>query len=131
MTDYRIEALGTQYTAMYSIEDEFIDHYSSARTFCFFSEILPLKEADLIKGGSIDNALVFLDREIHIDEVEKIRKLFAENVFENKLSTETFEKITHCSKNEFQENCQKFVFEKQFRKPTSKNNFETNIQIYL
>ena len=76
MTDYRIEALGTQYTAMYSIEDEFIDQYSSARTFCFFSEILSLKEAELIKGGSTDNAVVFLDRDVKKEEIQKIQKLF-------------------------------------------------------
>ncbi len=76
MTDYRIEALGTQYTAMYSIEDEFIEQYSSARTFCFFSEILSLKETGLIKGGSTDNAVVFLDRDVKKEEVQKIQKLF-------------------------------------------------------
>ncbi len=76
MTDYRVEALGTQYTAMYSLEEDFIKDYSSARTFCFFSEIMELKEAGLIKGGSTGNALVFLDREVMDDEVETIRELF-------------------------------------------------------
>lgn len=76
MTDYRVEALGTQYTAMYSLEEDFVRDYSPARTFCFFSEIMALNNAGLIKGGSTGNALVFLDREVRDDEIDIIRDLF-------------------------------------------------------
>ena len=76
MTDYKFPSLGTQYTAIYSLEDEFIEEVAPARTFCFFSEIKHMKEHGLIKGGSVDNAMVFLDREVADNEIEDLRKLF-------------------------------------------------------
>ncbi len=76
MTDYQFPSLGTQYTAMYSLEDDFIHRIAPARTFCFFSEIKELKELGLIKGGGIDNALVFLDRKVKENEIATIRKMF-------------------------------------------------------
>jgi len=76
MTDYQFPSLGTQYTAMYSLEDDFIKRIAPARTFCFFSEIKELKELGLIKGGGIDNALVFLDRKVEKNEIDTIRKMF-------------------------------------------------------
>ena len=72
MTDYKFPSLGTQYTAIYSLEHDFVDRISPARTFCFFSEIKHLKDQGLIKGGSIDNALVFLDREIDDSEINEL-----------------------------------------------------------
>jgi UDP-3-O-[3-hydroxymyristoyl] N-acetylglucosamine deacetylase / 3-hydroxyacyl-[acyl-carrier-protein] dehydratase len=76
MTDYEFDSLGTQYTSMYSLEDDFVENISSARTFCFFSEIKELKEKGLIKGGAVDNAVVFLDRKIEDDELEEVEELF-------------------------------------------------------
>ncbi len=76
MTDYHFPSLGTQYTAMYSLENDFVNRIAPARTFCFFSEIKELKELGLIKGGGIDNALVFLDREVQDDELHTIKKMF-------------------------------------------------------
>ncbi|MBC8478879.1 MAG: bifunctional UDP-3-O-[3-hydroxymyristoyl] N-acetylglucosamine deacetylase/3-hydroxyacyl-ACP dehydratase [FCB group bacterium] len=76
MTDYNFPSLGTQYTAMYSLEEDFIQRIAPARTFCFFSEIKELKELGLIKGGGIDNALVFLDRKVEDYELDTIRKMF-------------------------------------------------------
>lgn len=62
MIDYPDPVLGTQYTTMYDLEDEFKCEYAPARTFCMMSEIEQLLAADLIKGGRIDNAVVFVDR---------------------------------------------------------------------
>ncbi len=39
-------------------EESFLEEISSARTFCFDFEIDFLRKADLIKGGSLDNAVV-------------------------------------------------------------------------
>ena len=75
MIDYKNSNLGTQYTAMYNIE-EFETEYASARTFCFLSETEMLKEQGLIKGGDLDNAIVFIDREIDESEFERLKKLF-------------------------------------------------------
>ena len=76
MTDYKFPALGTQYTALYSLEHDFVDRIAPARTFCFLSEIRELKEQGLIKGGSVDNALVFIDKEVAHDEIKGLRDLF-------------------------------------------------------
>ena len=76
MTDYKFPSLGTQYTAIYSLEHDFVNRISPARTFCFFSEIKHLKDQGLIKGGSVDNALVFLDREVEDSEIDELRNMF-------------------------------------------------------
>lgn len=42
---------------------------AGARTFCFTSEIEALRESGLIRGGSLDNALVIFDGQQTIDEL--------------------------------------------------------------
>lgn len=76
LIDYQIPALGTQYSAMYSLSDEFETDYAAARTFCFLSEVEQLKQMGLIKGGSVRNALVFIDRKIDREEIDRLKKLF-------------------------------------------------------
>ena len=76
MTDYQVKSLGTQYTAMYSLEDDFIEQFAPSRTFCLFSEIIELNNRGLIKGGSIDNALVFVDKKMKENEIKKMKELF-------------------------------------------------------
>ena len=76
MTDYKVPSLGTQYTAMYSLENDFVDEFSSARTFCLFSEIIELNNQGLIKGGSLDNAIVFHDRKISENDIKEIKNIF-------------------------------------------------------
>lgn len=77
MIDYPNSYIGTQYTAMYDIE-EWEAEYSSARTFCFLSETERLKEMGLIKGGKLDNAIVFIDRELQNNghEMKRLKELF-------------------------------------------------------
>ncbi len=75
MIDYQMVKIGTQYTAMYDIE-EFEKEYAGARTFCYLSETEQLKEMGLIRGGSLKNAVVFVDREIKPEEVERLQELF-------------------------------------------------------
>ena len=83
MTDYKVQSLGTQYTAMYSLEDDFIEQFAPARTFCLFSEIIELNNHGLIKGGSMDNAIVFVDKEVKEEEINNLKELFntQENFF--------------------------------------------------
>ncbi|RJP80926.1 MAG: bifunctional UDP-3-O-[3-hydroxymyristoyl] N-acetylglucosamine deacetylase/3-hydroxyacyl-ACP dehydratase [Candidatus Zixiibacteriota bacterium] len=76
MVDYRNPALGTQYTSMYDLAEEFVREYAAARTFCFLSEVEMLKEQGLIKGGSTDNALVILDRPVDPSEFDRLKALF-------------------------------------------------------
>ena len=68
MVDYQNPALGTQFTSLYDLDEEFVKDYASARTFCFLTEVEHLKEVGLIKGGSLDNSVVILDRELSAEE---------------------------------------------------------------
>ena len=75
MVDYQQKALGTQYTWMPDLS-YFEKEFASARTFCFLHEIIMLKEAGLIKGGSLDNALVIADPETTEEEIVRLKKIF-------------------------------------------------------
>jgi len=75
MVDYHQKALGTQYTFLPSL-DVFEQDFASARTFCFLHEILQLKEAGLIKGGSLQNALVVADPDTPPEEIERLKQKF-------------------------------------------------------
>lgn len=76
MVDYKNPALGTQYTSLVSLEDEFVEEFAPARTFCFLSEVEALKGLGLIKGGGLDTAIVICDHDFGQPEVERIKKLF-------------------------------------------------------
>lgn len=76
MVDYKNPALGTQYTSMYSLHEEFATEFAAARTFCFLHEVEELWKAGLIKGGNLDNALVIIDREMEDQELHDLRNLF-------------------------------------------------------
>ena len=76
LVDYPLPALGTQYEAIYNMEEDFAAEVAPARTFCFLSEVEMLREQGLIKGGALDNALVIVDKEIDKNEIERLRNLF-------------------------------------------------------
>ncbi len=74
MIDYKNPALGTQYTTLQDLNKEFVDEFAPARTFCFLSEVEELREAGLIKGGGLDNAIVIYDSDAGQVEVDRIQK---------------------------------------------------------
>jgi UDP-3-O-[3-hydroxymyristoyl] N-acetylglucosamine deacetylase/3-hydroxyacyl-[acyl-carrier-protein] dehydratase len=77
MIDYKHPALGAQHTTLFRLDD-YIKEFAPARTFCFLSEIEKLREQGLIKGGSLDSAMVVQDVELTEDHIEYIRTLFNE-----------------------------------------------------
>jgi len=77
MVDYKNPALGTQYTSMYSLQDEFETEFAPARTFCFLHEVEELHKQGLIKGGTLDNAIVIIDRKVDENEIESLKKLLS------------------------------------------------------
>jgi UDP-3-O-[3-hydroxymyristoyl] N-acetylglucosamine deacetylase/3-hydroxyacyl-[acyl-carrier-protein] dehydratase len=79
LIDYHNAALATQYTAIYSLKGEFETEFAPARTFCFLSEVETLLQQGLIKGGNLDNAVVFVDRKIEDNEIGRLKKLFELN----------------------------------------------------
>lgn len=64
LVDYNNPALGSQHTGLFDLEKEFVSEYSMCRTFCFLHEVEQLRDAGLIKGGNLDNAIVIVDREL-------------------------------------------------------------------
>ena len=75
LIDYKNPALGTQYTTLVNLEKEFVEEFAPARTFCFLSEVEMLKDAGLIKGGGLDNAVVIYDSDLGQIEVDRIRNV--------------------------------------------------------
>ena len=56
--DFPYEAIGSQWVSWNPKKEPFRDFIAPARTFGFADQIEQLKQAGLIKGGSLDNALV-------------------------------------------------------------------------
>lgn len=84
MVEYPLPALGTQYEAIYNMEEDFAFEVAPARTFCFLSEVEMLKEKGLIRGGALDNAVVIIDKVIDNTEMERLKDLFGieENIIQ-------------------------------------------------
>jgi UDP-3-O-[3-hydroxymyristoyl] N-acetylglucosamine deacetylase/3-hydroxyacyl-[acyl-carrier-protein] dehydratase len=77
MVDYNNPAIGAQHTTLFSLDD-YAKDFAPARTFCFLSEIEKLREQGLIKGGSIDSAVVVQDMPLSDEHLQYICKLFNE-----------------------------------------------------
>jgi len=75
MVDYETKVLGTQ-NATLSDLSEFKDNFSNARTFSFLHEIEMLLENNLIKGGDLNNAIVYVDKKISDATMDKLKKAF-------------------------------------------------------
>lgn len=76
MIDYFIPALGSQHTGVFNLEKEFLTEFAPARTFCFLTEVEELYKQGLIKGGSLNNAIVIIDKELDENELNNLQKLF-------------------------------------------------------
>ena len=72
MVDYNNPALGSQHTGLFDLEKEFVAEFSMCRTFCFLHEVEQLRDAGLIKGGTLDNAIVIADKDLPDDELKRI-----------------------------------------------------------
>jgi UDP-3-O-[3-hydroxymyristoyl] N-acetylglucosamine deacetylase/3-hydroxyacyl-[acyl-carrier-protein] dehydratase len=79
MIDYFNPALGSQHTGMFDLEKEFVNEFAPARTFCFLTEVMELHKQGLIKGGSLDSAIVIIDKEMSSDELGELKQIFKLN----------------------------------------------------
>jgi len=77
--DYGLPSFGLQYTSIDDVKNRFENEIAPARTFSLLSEITFLMEKGLIKGGSLENAVVFVDKDFDEDEQESLIKLFGNN----------------------------------------------------
>ncbi|MGG8494883.1 bifunctional UDP-3-O-[3-hydroxymyristoyl] N-acetylglucosamine deacetylase/3-hydroxyacyl-ACP dehydratase [Tenacibaculum sp. TC6] len=75
MVDFGTKILGTQNATLNTISD-FKEEISAARTFSFLHEIEMLLENDLIKGGDLNNAIVYVDKELSDETMVRLKKAF-------------------------------------------------------
>ncbi len=75
MVDFGTKVLGTQNATLEKLSD-FKSEISDARTFSFLHELEALLEHGLIKGGDLNNAIVYVDKEISENTMRKLLKAF-------------------------------------------------------
>lgn len=75
MIDYNSKVLGSQFATLDKLED-FEKEIAPCRTFVFLHELEFLLKQNLIKGGDLGNAIVYVDRVVAQDELDRLAKLF-------------------------------------------------------
>jgi len=78
MVDFGTNVLGTQNASINDIS-EFKKEISNARTFSFLHEIEMLLDHGLIKGGDLNNAIVYVDKELSPETMEKLKVAFGKD----------------------------------------------------
>jgi UDP-3-O-[3-hydroxymyristoyl] N-acetylglucosamine deacetylase/3-hydroxyacyl-[acyl-carrier-protein] dehydratase len=78
MVDFGTKILGTQNATMKCLS-EFKDEISDSRTFSFLHELEALLNNGLIKGGDLNNAIVYVDKEISVDTMNNLKKAFGKD----------------------------------------------------
>ncbi|MDD2602083.1 MAG: bifunctional UDP-3-O-[3-hydroxymyristoyl] N-acetylglucosamine deacetylase/3-hydroxyacyl-ACP dehydratase [Prevotella sp.] len=74
MCSFNSKFISSQFATLDRIE-EFATDIAPARTFVFVRDIVPLLEANLIKGGDLDNAIVIYERKVEQDKLDKLADL--------------------------------------------------------
>lgn len=78
MVDFQTKVLGTQNASMENIS-EFKVEIAPARTFSFLHELETLLENGLIKGGDLNNAIVYVDKPLSESTMERLKEAFAKD----------------------------------------------------
>ena len=85
MCSFESKFINSQFATLDKIEN-FAQDIAPARTFVFVRDIMPLLEANLIKGGDLDNAIVIYEREVtqekldHLADVLKVPHMDATKI---------------------------------------------------
>ena len=75
MVDFGTKVLGTQNATMNDVSD-FKGEIANARTFSFLHELEMLLEHGLIKGGDLNNAIVYVDKKLSAETMERLKVAF-------------------------------------------------------
>ena len=73
--DFPGSVIGRQ-EATLDIMEQYSQEIAPCRTFVFLHEIEPLLHLNLIKGGSLDNALVFVNKELGSRQLRRLERTF-------------------------------------------------------
>lgn len=74
MCSFKSKFISSQFATLDSIS-KFDKEISSARTFVFVRDILPLLQANLIKGGDLDNAIVIYEQQLEQEKLDQLADL--------------------------------------------------------
>ena len=75
MVDYATKVLGSQNAHLKNLAD-FQKDIAPARTFSFLHELEYMLDNGLIKGGDLNNAIVYVDQELSEASMQKLRGVF-------------------------------------------------------
>ena len=71
MCSFNSKFINSQFATLDKVED-FAKEIAPARTFVFVRDIEPLLNANLIKGGDLDNAIVMYEKQISQEQLDKL-----------------------------------------------------------
>lgn len=74
MCSFQSKFVSSQFATLDNIKS-FATEIAPARTFVFVRDIVPLLEANLIKGGDLNNAIVIYERQVEQDKLDKLADL--------------------------------------------------------
>ena len=74
MCSFESKFISSQFATLDDI-DKFADEISPARTFVFVRDIMPLLQANLIKGGDLDNATVIYEKQVDQPTLDQLADL--------------------------------------------------------
>ncbi len=75
MVDFGTKVLGTQNATLKSLSN-FKDEIANSRTFSFLHELETLLSHGLIKGGDLNNAIVYVDKDISEETMKNLKVVF-------------------------------------------------------
>ena len=74
MCNFNSKFIASQFATL-DAADKFAEEIAPARTFVFVRDIVPLLEANLIKGGDLDNAIVIYEQIVPQEKLDKLADL--------------------------------------------------------
>lgn len=74
MCSFNSKFISSQFATLDNI-DKFADEIAPARTFVFVRDIMPLLQANLIKGGDLDNAIVIYEKQVDQNTLDQLADL--------------------------------------------------------
>ncbi len=75
MVDYDSDVIAPQYAELPDI-DQFAVEIAPCRTFVFLHELEQLVDNNLVRGGDLDNAIVFVEKMITDDQMKRLATFF-------------------------------------------------------
>lgn len=74
MCSFNSKFISSQFATL-DVIDKFADEIAAARTFVFVRDIMPLLQANLIKGGDLDNAIVIYEKQVDQNTLDQLADL--------------------------------------------------------